>query len=79
MDSKKAVAAGGGLSIALLMWMLSQQVTNEAAHAKAHLEMAKQIAVLQTRLDYRLGKPAPEEAAEAVQAAAAAEEAHAQP
>jgi len=70
MEPKKAIAAGAGLSGALLLWLVSQVAANEAKHAAAHLEMAVAIARIEARLDFHHGEPTPPE--KAVEAAAEA-------
>jgi hypothetical protein len=70
MNPKKVVAAGG-VSVALIVAIWAQIAMNEKAAAEEHARFRERLAIIETRFEYRLGLPGPEEAGVAEAAAQA--------
>jgi hypothetical protein len=60
---KKAVAAGGGLSVGLLLWMLSTITANHNDLSKALSDVRERLARIESRQEYHHGEPTPAEVA----------------
>ena len=73
MDSKKVVAASGGLTAGLILWMLTTITANQNDTLKALSDIRERLARIESRIDFHHGKPTPPEVEVAKEAAAAAE------